>query len=151
VSKTVTSLAVFQLIEAGKLKLGDTLESILGLTTPAGGPPADSRFGAITVRHLLEHTSGLNANAFTDGPAVQQAFAAAGHAVALPVTADMTDSYVASLGMISDPGTKQAYSNCGYYLLGRIVARLRGKSRPIDAYQSALFGPLGIHRIRRAV
>ncbi|MFL5334782.1 MAG: serine hydrolase, partial [Geminicoccaceae bacterium] len=42
------------------------------------------------------------------------------------------------------------YNNCGYYLLGRVVAKLRGKSRPIDAFQDHLFDPLHIHRIRRA-
>ena len=62
----------------------------------------------------------------------------------------MTDSYIASLGMVATPGSSQVYNNCGYYLLGRVVAHLRGKSRPIDAYQAALFDPLGIHRIRRA-
>jgi len=150
VSKTVTALAVFQLIESGKLKLSDKLQNILQLKTPSGGSPSDSRFGDITVQHLLEHKSGLNPGAFNDGPAVMQAFVQAGHPASLPVTAAMTDSYIASLGMVSTPGSSQAYNNCGYYLLGRVVAHLRGKSRPIDAYQAALFDPLGIHRIRRA-
>src|SRR5262249_2123301 len=41
--------------------------------------------------------------------------------------------------------------NCGYFLLGRVVAHLRGKNWPIDAYQSDLFSPLGITRIRGTV
>ena len=41
--------------------------------------------------------------------------------------------------------------NCGYHLLGRVVAKLRNQSRPIDAYQQYLFKPLSITRIRRAV
>jgi CubicO group peptidase (beta-lactamase class C family) len=149
VSKTVTALALFQLIESGKLKLSDKLQNILQLKTPSGGSPSDSRFGDITVQHLLEHKSGLNPGAFNNGPAVMQAFVQAGHPASLPVTAAMTDSYVASLGLVSTPGSSQAYNNCGYYLLGRVVAHLKGKSRPIDAYQAALFDPLGIHRIRR--
>ena len=149
VSKTVTALAVFQLIETGKLKLSDKLQDILQLKTPSGGAPADARFANITIQHLLEHKSGLNPNAFTNAPAVMQAFVQAGHSASLPVTAAMTDAYIASLGMVSTPGSSQAYNNCGYYLLGRVVAHLRGKSRPIDAYQASLFDPLAIHRIRR--
>jgi CubicO group peptidase (beta-lactamase class C family) len=151
VSKTVTALAIFQLIEAGKLKLSDKLQDLLQLKTPSGGSPSDSRFGDISIKHLLEHKSGLNPGAFNNGPAVMQAFLQAGHPASLPVTAAMTDSYIASLGLVSTPGSSQAYNNCGYYLLGRVVAHLRAKSRPIDAYQTALFDPLGIHRIRRAV
>jgi CubicO group peptidase (beta-lactamase class C family) len=151
VSKTITSLAVFQLIEAGSLALTDTLQSILELKTPSGGAPVDARFGSITIKNLLEHTSGLNTDAFSNGVAVVQAFTAAGHAASLPVTQPMTDSYIASLPMVSDPGTVQAYSNCGYYLLGRVVARLRGTDAPIDAFQPYLFDPLGISRIRSAV
>lgn len=151
VSKTITSLAVFQLIEAGKLALSDPLQGILQLKTPSGGAPADPRFGSVTVQNLLEHKSGLNTDLFANGVAVVNAFKAAGHPASLPVSQVMTDSYIASLPLVSDPGSAQVYSNCGYYLLGRVVAHLRGKSSPIDAYQSYLFNPLGITRIRRAV
>ena len=152
VSKTVTSLAVYQLIEAGALKLGHKLQDILALKTPAGGAPADSRFKDITIQHLLEHTSGVNADAFRNGVAVRDSYIAAGHpAATLPVSAEMTDAYIASLGMISTPGATQAYNNCGYYLLGRVVAKLRNKTKTIDAYQQYLFTPLSITRIRRAI
>lgn len=152
VSKTVTSLAIFQLIEAGAgtLSLGHKLQDILHLKTPSGGSPADSRFGDITIQHLLEHKSGLNGDAFRNGPAVRQAFAAAGHAISLPVTEAQTDAYIASLGLVSKPGATQAYNNCGYYLLSRVVAKLRNKATPIEAFQSSLFAPLGITRIRGA-
>ena len=63
----------------------------------------------------------------------------------------MCDAYIASLDMgAKDPGEAMAYNNCGYYLLGRVVAKKRGKARPIDAFQDHLFDPLHIHRIRRA-
>ena len=151
VSKPVTALAAFQLIERKSLALTDTLQSILQLKTPSGGAPPDSRFNRITIQHLLEHRSGLDAEDFTQGVAVMQKFKEAGHPASLPVTQAMTDSYVASRRLVSDPGTDQAYSNCGYYLLGRIVAHLYGKAAPIDAYRRHLFDPLGIKRIRSAV
>lgn len=150
VSKTVTALAVYQLIEAGTLHLGDKMQDILKLSTPSGGAPPDSRFADITVQHLLEHKSGLNTDAFRNGLAVQQAFATAGKTVTLPVTEAMTDSYVASLNLLSKPGDTQVYNNCGYYMLSRIVAKKHSKTRPIDAFQKFLLLPLGITRIRRA-
>ena len=62
----------------------------------------------------------------------------------------MTDSYIASFTLASPPGQTQVYSSTGYYLLGRVVAKLHGMNRPIDAYQQYLFNPLSITRIRRA-
>ena len=151
VSKTVVALAIFQLIEESKLKLSDTLQSVLDLVAPSGGPPTDPRFSNITIRHLLEHTSGVEPGASSDGVAVVAAFQAAGQPAQLPVTQEMTDSYIASLSLVSDPGAVQAYNNCGYYLLGRVVAHLRGKKSPIDAYAEYLLRPLGITRMRSSV
>ena len=151
VSKTIAALAIFQLIEDSQLALSDTLQSILQLKTPSGGAPADPRFANVTIQQLLEHKSGLDTDSFTNGVAVVDAFQAAGHPASLPVTQAMTDSYIASLPLVNDPGTVQNYSNCGYYLLGRVVAHLRGTSAPVDAYQTYLFDPLGITRIRSAV
>ncbi len=146
-SKVITSLAIFQLIEAGSLNLTDKVQGILQLKTPSGGNPTDSNFCNITVQHLLEHTSGLQADAFRNNVAVKQAFDAAGHPVSLPVTAAMTDSYIASLSLLAAPGTSHYYNNCGYYLLSRVVAKKRGMAM-IDAYQKFLFDPLAIKRIR---
>ena len=58
-SKLVTALAIHQLIEEGSIGLGQTVQSILQLKTPTGDDPIDGRFASVTIRHLLEHTSGL--------------------------------------------------------------------------------------------
>jgi len=151
VSKTVTALALFQLIEEGKLKLTDTMQSILQLKTPAGGAPKDPRFAAITVQNLLEHTSGLNPGAFNNDIAVLEAHRAGRPGSwNLPVTAGMVDAFVASLPMVTDPGAAQVYNNCGHYMLGRIVAKIRNAATPIAAMQQHLFAPLHISRIRQA-
>jgi CubicO group peptidase (beta-lactamase class C family) len=162
-SKTPTALAIFQLIDEGLLNTNpwDTLQDILQLKTPSGGPPSDPGFNDITIQHLLEHTSGIDGTwpngdpeDFTDGVAIRDAFRAAGYtSAALPVSNDMTDSYIASFKLKSTPGLTQAYSSTGYYLLGRVVAKLRYPNIPnprtIDALQY-LFDPLHITRIRRA-
>ena len=60
----------------------------------------------------------------------------------------MIDSYIASLAMKSTPGSVSEYSNCGYYLLGRILAKKRNTASPLTALQNYLFSPLNITRIR---
>ena len=153
VSKFVTALAVYQLIGEGKLALTDKLQDILQLKTPAGGAPKDARFKDVTIKELLEHTSAIDANSFRNEVAIQGAFKAAQPAGSwhLPVNAEQCDAYIASLSMAAaNPGTMMGYNNCGYYLLGRVVAKKRGRARPIDAFQDFLFDPLFIHRIRRA-
>lgn len=149
-SKTVAALAAYQMIEQGVLSLDDHVQDILKLTTPSGGPPSDARFASIKVKHLLEHTSGINADAFRNGIAVRDAFIAAGHPNTLPVTRAQTDSYIASLTMTGAPGVAQAYNNCGYYLLGRVLRKKRGANDAIAAF-SQLFDPLHIQRIRNGV
>lgn len=152
VSKTVTALALFQLIEENGVRLADKMQDILQLRTPAGDPPKDPRFAAITVQHLLEHTGGLNPNAFDNDIAVLEAHRSGrpGQAWNLPVTGAMVDAYIASLPMVTDPGAAQVYNNCGHYLLGRIVAKLRRTTTPIAAMQQHLFVPMQVTRIRQA-
>ncbi|MDQ3983317.1 MAG: serine hydrolase [Actinomycetota bacterium] len=145
VSKTVAALAIYQLIESGKLSLDTKVQSILGWKTPTGDAPADGRFGDITIGHLLEHTSGLPRDAHSDDIAIRDAHSGS-H---LPVTAAMADAYVASRTLAWDPGTDQEYCNCGYYVLGRVLAKKLGKATPVEALQDSLFDPLGITRIRR--
>ena len=149
-SKVVTALAIYQLLESGALDAATSVQDILQLSTPGGGAPT-AGFASVTIQSLLEHTSGLETDSFADGTNVVQAFQNAGQVASLPVNQDMTDSYIASLPLVSEPGTVQAYSNCGYYLLGRVVAKLRGTADPITAYQDNLLKPLGITRIRAAV
>ena len=149
-SKTITALAALQLIEEGKMNLDDGVQDILNLKTPDGHGPVDPVFNAIKVRHLIEHSSGVQTDTFESLSQLTTAFNSAGKNVTLPVSAEDTDSFIATLPLVSPPGLNFVYNNCGYYLLGRVVNKLRGTSRPIDAYQKHLFDPLQITRIRRA-
>jgi CubicO group peptidase (beta-lactamase class C family) len=146
-SKLVTALGVFQLIEQGGLKLTDKVQDILQLKTPAGGSPTDPNFHNITIDQLLNHTSGINPEAFRNSVAIKTAFDNAGHPVSLPVTADQANSYIASLPLLAAPGTSHFYNNCASYLLGAVLAKKRGQAY-IDALQTHLFHPLSIQRIR---
>jgi CubicO group peptidase (beta-lactamase class C family) len=150
VSKTVTALAIYQLIERRKLNLSDRMQDILGLRTPAGGPPKDKRFNEITIEQLLAHKSGLVAN--QTSLEVRGAYKAAhpDKAWHLPVSPEMTDAYIAARDLASPPGKTSTYNNCAYYLLARIVAKLHGEATPMAALRRHLLEPLGIKRCRRA-
>jgi CubicO group peptidase (beta-lactamase class C family) len=153
VSKTVMALAIYQLIEEGSLKLSDKLQDILKLKTPGGGNPVPAKFKNITIQQLLEHTSGLNANAYRNEKDIQAAWKTANpnESFHLPMSAAETDSYIASLPAVNDPGVMQTYNNCGYYLLGRILGKKRNRAAPIGALKDFLFEPLSITRIRVAM
>src|SRR6187549_2410199 len=53
-SKTFTATAIMQLVEAGKLRLDDTVGSWLPALSEAGSPLAD-----VTVRELVSNTGGV--------------------------------------------------------------------------------------------
>jgi CubicO group peptidase (beta-lactamase class C family) len=111
-SKTITAVAVLQLVEAARVGLEDPVSRYV--ETPYGD--------AITVRQLLSHTSGIP------------------NPIPLrwvhPVTAqDSFDEETALRDVLRKhprlafpPGSRYAYSNIGYWLLGRIVERASGEA-----------------------
>ncbi len=145
-SKTITAILIHQLFYEGKLTLSDTLQDILNLKSPSGGPPVDPNFSKITVGQLLDHISGLT----TDGsdPTIVSAFAGA----KLPITSAQLASWLAGQKLVAPPGTPAAwaYNNFGYMLLGQIAAKLRATSY-IDAVTNHIAAPLGLKHTRLAV
>jgi CubicO group peptidase (beta-lactamase class C family) len=150
VSKTIGALGIYQLLESGALTLDTRVQDVLGLTTPSGAPPTDPRFASITVRHLLEHTSGITPQAMWRDLDAQAAFEQAypHQAWPLPITPSMTDAFIASRVLVSDPGATQLYNNTGYYLLGRVLAKIAGRDTAFEALRERLFDLLDMARSR---
>ena len=142
VSKTFAGVAAHQLIDAGKLRLTDTVQSILGLTTPSGGLPPDPGFASITVEDLLLHRSRVRPDPFG-----YDAVTAAAFGVPLPVTEAQIASYKATEFLQATP---ESYNNWGYELLGLVVARVAGKPSFFDAIKASILDPLQITRTRPA-
>ena len=116
-----TAPSIMILIQEGKLKL-DTLVSSLIPEFTGGGKEA------VTIRHLLTHTSGTRSGIPRDRvwSGYNQGVAAA-----------------AAELLQSAPGAAFRYSDINYILLGDIVRRVSGKR--IDEFaESRLFGPLGM-------
>lgn len=126
VTKAFTGTAILMLAGRGALSLDDPVTKFLP-SYPALGR-------AITVGHLLSHTSGLAD--YLDRP---DSMAWAAHDYSVSALIDAFKDRPAAFA----PGEKTAYSNSNYILLGAMIERVSGVSFAafVDA---ALFKPLGM-------
>jgi CubicO group peptidase (beta-lactamase class C family) len=132
VGKVALALGVLRLISEDKLTLDTPLQQVLpelALRNPwlASDP--------VRIRHLLAHTSGLDNvrfwQAFSLKPAPETPLAAA------------FDGGGNLLRVRTRPGSRYAYSNMGYGLLGMVIERVTGQ--PYERYLDAqLLQPLGM-------
>jgi CubicO group peptidase (beta-lactamase class C family) len=122
VTKMFSAPAVLKLVDDLQSRIGDWLEDL---------PEA---WRALTVHQLLTHTSGLKDH------------------IAFPAkrTMNLTGAkpielvrLIADQPLLWEPGTKWAYSNTGYVLLGMLIEKLSGRS--YAAYLAEeFFRPLGM-------
>jgi D-alanyl-D-alanine carboxypeptidase len=132
ISKTFVAAIVMSLIEERRLYLGDSVARLLP-GVQLGSRSIDPR---ITVRQLLDHTSGLR-DFLTTG-AIDRAVVAAPTAV---WSVGRSLSYVGP--PLAEPGVRFYYSNTNFVLLGLIVERVTG--HPIAAeIRDRLLDPLGL-------
>lgn len=127
ITKQFTSAAILQLQEAGKLSIDDPIGKYY-----RDAPPA---WAKITLRHLLTHTSGIPS--YTDIPGF---FA---REARLPHTPEELIKLTRDKPLQFEPGSRFAYDNSGYILLGYVVEKVSGE-RYADYVQKHLFGPLGM-------
>jgi CubicO group peptidase (beta-lactamase class C family) len=125
VSKQFTAMCILLLAQDGKLQLDQPVRRIL--------PRLPRAAAAVTIRHLLNHTSGL-----------------IDYEDLIPATrtAQLDDNDVLALLAAKDSlyfpaGSAYRYSNSGYVLLGIIVARVSGMSFPAFVH-ARIFAPLGM-------
>jgi D-alanyl-D-alanine carboxypeptidase len=129
-TKTFGATVVLQLVGQHRLSLADNLAGLLPGTVPDGR--------AITLRMLLNHTSGL-----FDYTEDEQWLAALrtdpGHA--------WTPAELLALALRHPPnfapGTTRLYSNTGYLLVGMILERITGQSVH-DLFAERIIRPLGL-------
>ncbi len=147
ISKPITSMAILQLVQEGKLQLDAPMVPLLGRVTLPPELIVDTRWNQITVRHLLWHAGGWDRNVTFDPMTDAESLDALGLTLPLrePVEFDRLVRYMATQPLQFTPGTNEKYSNFGYGLLGRILERVTGE--PYETYvQRKLMVPLGIQR-----
>ncbi|HEX9525949.1 MAG TPA: serine hydrolase domain-containing protein [Streptosporangiaceae bacterium] len=129
--KTFVAAVVLQLAGEHRLQLGDSVARWLPGLVPDGR--------AITLRELLQHTSGLFD--YFNEPGFEQAF-----------KADPTRTWrpraliriAVAHPPLFPPGTAFAYSNTDYILLGLVIEKATGQPLGREL-RDRIFAPLGLH------
>jgi CubicO group peptidase (beta-lactamase class C family) len=116
-----TTVSIMRLVDAGKVDVEQPVQRYL----PDWTGPGKS---AVTVRHLLTHSSGLPAFKAYDK---------------ITTNRDSIDKLMFATPLDSAPGRAMIYSDIGGYLLGRIVARVSGM--PFDEYVRKTYHDLGMN------
>jgi CubicO group peptidase (beta-lactamase class C family) len=120
VSKSFTAFAVLQLVDEGKIRLDDAVVNHL-----PDVQPDDPRWGEVTIRQLLSHTSGI------PNPTI----------VAPANDLEAGVERLHDLKLQSDPGEKYAYSNPNYWILAYLVEKVSGIEFA-DYLEKKIFSPL---------
>jgi CubicO group peptidase (beta-lactamase class C family) len=117
VSKSITAVAIFTLIDQGKLALSDTVFGEGGRLDLEPFRGVAAGFKAITVHHLLTHMSGgwgpANGDPMFEAPELNHT--------------DLIARTLATYPLTTPPGSVFRYSNFNYCLLGRIIERVSGQ------------------------
>ncbi len=128
ITKTMTATALMILVRAGKVDLDAPVERYLG---PGQLTVYEGRAADITVRRLLHHTAGLPQHFnyfYADEPD-------------RPRPLEETIRRFAII--VRPPGAEFGYANLGYAMLGRVVARVSGRSLA-EFMKEEVFQPLGM-------
>lgn len=130
VSKSLTSAAVYALTERGTLSLDDDV------ATAAERNDLSPGLASITVRQLLNHTSGLSTHAGLE------------HADQFLTGTDAIERALGDLPSLtpSEPVGRYAYSDLNYLLLGYIVERASGQPFT-HAVQDLVLSPAGLENV----
>ena len=126
-SKSFTALAVLQLADHGQIDLDAAYASYVPVLSPQ-----DPRVHDITVRHLLNQTSGLNDTVNPDMTRTPQL-----------ESLDEANQLLTEVQLSNNPGAAYSYHNPNYTLLANLVENVSGE-RFSDYLRNHMFEPLGM-------
>ena len=135
VTKTMTALAVVRLYEIGRVGLDDPVNDHLNGLSLVGRP----RWRPATIRHLLTHTAGIGELAAWRDVLTRMGGLAVRPGQAVPGV----ERYHGQLRLDVEPGTKWAYANHGFNVLGLMVEQMTGEPLA-DHLRSLIFDRLGM-------
>ena len=130
ISKPITSVAIFTLIEQGRSGLNDLIFGADGILKFDYGQTYPDRVTKITLHHLLTHTCGGWDN--STGPVDPMFYKPAlNHRELITWT-------LREMPLAYEPGTHYAYSNFGFCLLGRVIEKITGQPYAQYAHEAVL-------------
>jgi CubicO group peptidase (beta-lactamase class C family) len=129
IAKQFTAAAVLLLVQQGKLALDDPVRKYIPEVPDYGTP--------ITIRHLINHTSGLRDWGTVEGIAGWPR-----------TTREYTHAHVLEIvsrqrALNYPPGAEYSYTNTGFNLAAILVSRVSGKTFP-EFTREQIFAPLGM-------
>jgi CubicO group peptidase (beta-lactamase class C family) len=144
-SKSLTAAAILKLAEEGRLRLDDKAFELLNLA-PRPGARMNPALQRITIRQLLQHTGGWDRDKSFD-PMFQSREIAATMGAPPPANAETIVRYMLEKPLQFTPGTRYAYSNFGYCVLGRVIEKITGE-RYEDFVKTHILRPAGVTSMR---
>ena len=114
VSKHMVAVGIMQLMQQGRLSLSDPCTKYF--------PDAPAHWEKITLRHLMNHTSGLPRESLAFNPLQAQ-----------PDSVLIKAAY--NQRMVFETGTKWEYCNLGYFMLADIIRKVSGM--PFQQYMTS--------------
>jgi CubicO group peptidase (beta-lactamase class C family) len=152
-SKPLTAIGIYNLIQAGKLKLTDKpFVTIFTDLTPPSGTTYNTELNNITIQDLLLHQGGWDDTEVPDPVFEYEDAAAQALGDAVPATPKELIEYMMSQPLQHTPGTTYAYSNLGYIVLGQVISKVSGGNyTSYESYmQTNIFNPHGMGRLQPA-
>jgi N-acyl-D-amino-acid deacylase len=147
ISKPITAVAVLSLAEKGKLDLdARAFDRVRMEPVLDAEKKPDPRLGRITIRQLLQHTGGWDRDQSFD-PMFRPKLIARKVGVPAPAGPGAVIRYMLGQPLDFDPGTRYAYSNFGYCVLGRVIERVSGQSYE-EFVRKRILAPIGIRNMR---
>jgi len=125
IGKQFTAMAIMMLMEEQKLALEDPISKYLDVP---------ENWSAISVRHLLTHTSGLGD--YPESFSLQRDY-----------TEDELLQMITAQPLAFAPGEERSYSNLGYVTLGILIHKVSSEFWG-DFLQQRVFAPLGMKNTR---
>ncbi|MFL2840291.1 MAG: serine hydrolase domain-containing protein [Pseudohongiellaceae bacterium] len=139
ITKTFIAVVILQLVEEGRLNLGDTAASLLGQAVD-GIPNADKA----TIAELLNHTGGIPS--WEDDPT----WISDGRGATLNVSRiwgkNETLTYIDGHEPLAAPGIMYSYANTNFTLLGLIVEKVTGEDA-VDEIHRRILDKLDLENI----
>jgi CubicO group peptidase (beta-lactamase class C family) len=146
VTKLFTAVAILQQVDAGTLDLGESIHSYVDLAGTTISP-------AVTLRHLLSHTSGVADDADEEAGESYEALWLDRPSYSVTKTADFLPQFVHKPAVFQ-PGDGCRYCNVGYILCGLALEHATGETYRDtvrrDVFARAGMGTAGFFDMREA-
>jgi CubicO group peptidase (beta-lactamase class C family) len=135
-TKAMTALLAAMFVEEGKIRWNSTVSEVF----PEFSTKIDPGLRRVTLEQLLSHTSGIPSDNTVFGDLLAKSMLQDGNLDELRYW--LVQQWIVQ-PLESEPGTKFAYANMNYVIVGAIIERVAGKTWD-ELITERVFAPLGL-------